>query len=74
MNFILAHTINRLRDELLKTAAISFVAASASTAGAFVAHWAVNKWHGEEEDSTKDDEKTLEESSLLQVVCSVQSS
>lgn len=59
MNPILMYAANRLRDELLKTAAVSFVAASASAAGQFAVHWAVNKWQGEP-DAAPDEEMTEE--------------
>lgn len=58
MNLILTYAANRLRDELLKTAAVSFVAASAAAAGQFTVHWAVNKWQGEPD--VAPDEKTAE--------------
>jgi len=51
MNVLLMHAASRLRDELVKTAAVSFVAASASAAGQFAVHWAVNKWQGEPDDA-----------------------
>lgn len=57
MNLILTYAANRLRDELLKTAAVSFVAASAAAAGQFTVHWAVNKWQGEP-DVASDEETT----------------
>ena len=57
MNPILTYAANRLRDELLKTAAVSFVAASAAAAGQFTVHWAVNKWQGEP-DVASDEETT----------------
>lgn len=57
MNLILTYAANRLRDELLKTAAVSFVAASAAAAGQFTVHWAVNKWQGEA-DVAPDEETT----------------
>ena len=47
MNVLMSYAANRLRDELVKTAAVSFVAASASAAGQFAVHWAVNKWKSE---------------------------
>lgn len=59
MNVLLMHAASRLRDELVKTAAVSFVAASASAAGQFAVHWAVNKWQGEP-DVASDEESNPE--------------
>jgi len=59
MNVLLMHAASRLRDELVKTAAVSFVAASASAAGQFAVHWAVNKWQSEP-DAAPDEESNPE--------------
>ena len=57
MNPLIMFAASRLRDELVKTAAVSFVAASASAAGQFAVHWVVNKWQGEP-DAEPDEEIT----------------
>jgi len=56
MNPILMYAASRLRDELVKTAAVSFVAATATAAGQYAVHWAINKWQEDNEDESEDPE------------------
>jgi len=56
MNPLIMFAASRLRDELLKTAAVSFVAASATAAGQYAVHWAISKWQEDDEDESEDPE------------------
>ena len=56
MNPLIMFAASRLRDELLKTAAVSFVAASATAAGQYAVHWAISKWQEDDEGESEDPE------------------
>lgn len=58
---IMSYVANRLRDELLKTAAVSFVAASASAAGQYAVHWAVNRRASASEPESKETNESVEQ-------------
>jgi len=57
MNALMTYAVARFRDELVKTAAISFVSASSAAAGQFAIHWAVNKWNGSQEEKNSENAK-----------------
>jgi hypothetical protein len=61
MNALLTYATTRLRDELVKTAAVSFVSASSAAAGQFAIHWAVNRWQSTQEKNSSASEKEIEQ-------------
>ena len=62
MNALLTYATTRLRDELVKTAAVSFVSASSAAAGQFAIHWAVNRWQStQEEKNSSASKKEIEQ-------------